>query len=89
MEKKIRKVVRSEQLVVDLADIFQYGIETFGITAAKIFLEEVTHRIQGLSFQFYLHPECRHIPTQSKMYRNIVLENILLFIALPKKRLKF
>lgn len=82
MEKKIRKVVRSEQIAIDLADIFQYGLETFGRTTAETFLEEIIHSIHGLSFQYNLYPECRFLPTKSKKYRNIVMENISLFIAL-------
>lgn len=43
MEKKIRKVVGSAQIIIDLSEIYQYGLETFGITTAEIFLEEIYH----------------------------------------------
>lgn len=78
MEKKIRKVVRSEAIIEDLADIYQYGLETFGVTVAKIFLEETNHAVHGLSYQYNMHPECRHIPTKSKMYRNIIIGKYLI-----------
>ena len=88
MEKKIRKVVRSDEVVSDLADIYQYGLETFGVTTANIFLEEINHAIHGLSFQYRMHPECRHIPTKSKMYRNIIIGKYLIIFRITPERIE-
>lgn len=88
MEKKIRKVVRSEQVVIDLADIYQYGLETFGRTTAEIFLEEIIYLIQGLSFQYYQHPECRFLPTKTKKYRNIIIGKYLIIYRIAPGRIE-
>ena len=77
MEKRIRKVVYSPAYYKDFQSIYQYGKETFGKMFADLFIEEMNHMTEGLSFQFNLHPECRFIPTQSKKYRNIILGKYL------------
>ena len=88
MEKKIRKVIRSEILVEDLSDIYQYGIETFGAITAETFLEEINHSIRGLSFQYNMHPECRHILTKSRMYRNIIIGKYLIIYRIDFERIE-
>lgn len=77
MEKRIRKVVYSSAFYKDSQSIYLYGKETFGKMFADLFIEEMTHLTDGLSFQFNLHPECRFIPTKSKKYRNIILGKYL------------
>jgi len=72
MEKRIRKVVYSTAFYKDSQNIYLYGKETFGKVFADLFIEEMHHMTEGLSFQFTLHPECRFIPTKSKKYRNII-----------------
>lgn len=88
MEKKIRKVIRSQEIVVDLANIYQYGLETFGITSADIFLEELNHMIHGLSFQFDMYPECRFLPTKSKIYRNIIIGKYLILYRVKQTQVQ-
>jgi toxin ParE1/3/4 len=88
MEKKVLKVVRSEQLLEDLADIYQYGFETFGSTTADFFLDEVHHSIRRLSSQYYLPSECRGLRTKSKKYRNIILGKYLIVYSITDERIE-
>ena len=78
MEKRIRKVVYSTTYYKDLQNIYLYGKETFGKVFADLFIEEINHTTDGLSFQFNLYPECRSLRTKSKMYRNIILGKYLI-----------
>lgn len=77
MEKRIRKVVYSSAFYKDSQNIYLYGKETFGKMFADIFVEELHHITEVLSFQFNLHPECRYIPTKTKKYSNIILGKYL------------
>ncbi len=77
MEKRIRKVVYSSAFYKDSQSIYLYGKETFGKMFGDLFKEELHHITEGLSVQFKLHPECRYIPTKSKIYRNIILGKYL------------
>jgi plasmid stabilization system protein ParE len=72
MESKTLEVVVSDLALKSLEQIYEYGIETFAFNAATIFIEELTERIEQLSTEYLLHPECRYIPTKSKKYRNLI-----------------
>ena len=78
MEKEIREVVYTKNIDKDLSSIYQYGIETFGVVFANVFLAEFHHTLQGLSFMFNTYPECRHLNTISKMYRNAIVGKYLI-----------
>ena len=59
MEKKIRKVNLSSVFDDDLADIFDYGLETFGGNLAELFVANIYQHINGLPLLFLIYPECR------------------------------
>ena len=88
MGEKIRKVIHSKIIEEDLADIYQYGLETFGKVAANIWLEDANHEIQGLSYKFNIYPECKHLPTKSKMYRNIILGKYLIIYRIKAEKIE-
>ncbi len=78
MEKKIRKVVLSSLADKDLADIYDYGLETFGENLAELFLGNIYQHIYELPLLFLLYPECRHLETKTQIYRNIILGKYLI-----------
>src|ERR1035437_9930278 len=88
MEKRKIPVVRSEVYFKDIQGVFDYGVETFGLSAADAFIEELIYRVECLSFQYDLHPECRHIPTKSRMYRNIILGSYLIIYRITAERIE-
>lgn len=88
MEKKVREVIRSEELDFDFLEIFNYEFETFGQEFATIFLENVKHEILGLSFQYYLHPECRQLQTKTQIYRNIILGRYLIIYRVKAHKIE-
>jgi toxin ParE1/3/4 len=73
-ETKELQVKLSQEFNVDLDDIFQYGIETFGIKQAEKYENEIWQLIESLSHNYLLFPECRYLPTKSKIYRWIILD---------------
>jgi toxin ParE1/3/4 len=77
MEGQILPVVISDQALISLEQIYLYGISTFAYTAATVFIEELIAKMESLSTGYLLHPECRHLPTKSKMYRNVIFGSYL------------
>ena len=72
MEITKKKVVKSVYYYKDIQAIFEYGEATFGEKAALSFFDELLTTTHRLEFQYLLHPECRHLETKSKKYRNII-----------------
>jgi len=72
MEGQILEVVISDLALISLEQIYEYGIETFAFTATTVFIDELILRIEQLSSNHLLHPECRYLATKSKMYRNLI-----------------
>ncbi|WP_396151371.1 type II toxin-antitoxin system RelE/ParE family toxin [Flavobacterium sp.] len=74
MEITKKKVITSTPFdTVDLLDIYEYGEATFGQKLADSFIDEIYRLLDNLETQYLLHPECRHLETKTKMYRNIIL----------------
>jgi plasmid stabilization system protein ParE len=80
-----RKEVRvSVKFDLDIIAVFEYGEEIFGYAAASTFVYEIFDRISKLDEQYFLHPECRHLPTKNHRYRNIILASYLIIYRVNK-----
>jgi toxin ParE1/3/4 len=88
MEKKIRKVSLSSVLDDDLADIFDYGLETFGRNLAELFVANMYQHINELPLLFLIYPECRHLETKTQIYRNIILGKYLIIYRIRANKIE-
>lgn len=74
-----RKEVKiSEQFNHDIVEVYLYGEEMFGQVAAKSFIADIFNKISTLETSWMMFPECRHLKTQDKRYRNIIIGNYLI-----------
>ncbi len=74
MEKEPKPVIYSIQFWQDLIEIYRYGTETFGKIQAEKYQENIYSLVNGLVISYDIYPECRHLPTKSRMYRWIILD---------------
>ena len=88
MEIKQKEVVRSTFYLADIQDIFEYGEATFGEKAALFFYEDIRSIVRSLETQYLLHPECRHLETKTKMYRNIILGSYLIIYRIKAHKIE-
>lgn len=88
MEKKTRKVILSQVLHNDLADIFDYGFETFGKNLAELFLANIYQHINELPLLFLIYPECKHLETKTQIYRNIILGKYLIIYRIRTNKIE-
>ena len=88
MEVRKIQVLRSEMFFEDVQQVFDYGVDTFGLFAANAFIEELIFRVDCLSFQYELYPECRFIVTKSHKYRNIILGSYLIIYRITFDRIE-
>jgi len=54
--------------------IYDYTFDTFGYFQAERYLNKIDKALDTLYNFYTAYPECRHIPTKSRMYRNIILD---------------
>lgn len=70
---EVRPIEISELFYETMKDIFDYGIEHFGELQALKYESLIYEEIEKLPSRYYVHPECRYLPTMSRMYRSILL----------------
>ena len=58
---------------ISLKNTFDYGVELFGMLQALKYENLIYKEIEILPSRYLVHPECRYLPTKSKMYRTIML----------------
>ena len=54
-------VVVSEKYRDDLKNIFQYGIEPFGLAGALMFDDNMERLVSNLGTDYYMYRECRFL----------------------------
>lgn len=88
MEIGKKKVVKSEFYYVDIQDVYEYGEATFGVKLADSFFEIILNEVESLETQYLLHPECRHLETKTKIYRNIILGSYLIIYRITVDKIQ-
>ena len=88
MESGKKEVVKSELYYFDIQAIYEYGEATFGIKLADSFFDTILFDVENLETQYLLHPECRHLETKTKIYRNIILGSYLIIYRIRAKRIE-
>lgn len=85
---KIRPIDISKEFYISLKNIFDYGVELFGILQALKYENLIYEEIELLPSRYLIYPECRYIPTKSKMYRTIMLPAHFILYRITDKRIE-
>lgn len=89
MENSKKEVVTSYPFDnFDLIDIYEYGLVEFGEKLASAFISEIYKYIEKLETEYLLHPECHHLETKTKIYRNIILGSYLIIYRIRPNRIE-
>ena len=89
MEIRKKEVVTSYPFDnFDLIDIYEYGLAEFGERLASEFISEIYKYIERLETEYLLHPECRHLETKTKIYRNIILGSYLIIYRIRTNKIE-
>ena len=84
-----RKEVRiSKQFDLDIISLYSFGEEVFGAIAAKSFIADIYSRVWSLDRMYLLHVECKHLPTNNKCYRNIILGTYLIIYRITSEHVE-
>ena len=78
----------SNKFDISLTHVYDYSLEIFGFLQAERYREKVRKALYMLPYRYLVHPECRHIPTKSQMYRNIILDSHLIIYRITDLRIE-
>ena len=87
MEERIscKQIKVSDKFYESFEQIYNFGFETFGYFQAEHYRQKIRISLNTLPEMYLAYPECRHIPTKSRMYRNIILDAHLIIYRITNK----
>jgi len=90
MEERIscKQVKVSDQFYESFEQIYDFGIESFGFLQAERYKQEIRTSLDMLSIFYAAYPECRHLATKSRIYRNIILDAHLIIYRITAERIE-
>ena len=90
MEDEIphKQVKVSEKFYESAGQIYDFGFEMFGYFQAERYKQKIRKSLDTLSMFYTAYPPCRHIPTKSRMYRNIILDAHLIIYRITARRIE-
>ncbi|MCL1932786.1 MAG: type II toxin-antitoxin system RelE/ParE family toxin [Candidatus Azobacteroides sp.] len=80
--------VISDKFFDSRSHIYDYGIHTFGYFQTERYNRQIEKTIETLSDFYYAYPECRHLATKSRIYRNIILDSHLIIYRITAERIE-
>ena len=83
-----KEVVSSRNYEIHLIEILEYSLEIFGHTQTCIYFHKISQYVERLDSSYLTYPECRHLATKSRMYRNIILDAHLIIYRITTKRIE-
>ena len=83
-----KPVVVSDQFKKSRQNVYVGGIELFGFYQAGLYLDKILEALNTLPIYYNVYPECRHIVTKSRMYRNIILDSHLIVYRITDCRIE-
>jgi hypothetical protein len=84
-----RKEVKvSDQFKVSNGQVYEYGLIAFGYFQAERYDSQIKEHLLKLPVFYYANPECRHLRTKSRMYRNIILDSNLIIYRITEVRIE-
>ena len=70
------------------AQVYDYGADIFGSLQAERYDSKIVKAVESLSDFYLAYPECRHLVTKSRMYRNIILDAHLIIYRVTDERIE-
>jgi len=55
---------------------------------AEKYVYTISQLVENLDTQYTYHPECRYLPTKSRIYRNIILDAHLIIYRITERQIE-
>ena len=83
-----KEVEVSDEFKISRQQVYDYSADTFGEVQAVRYLQKVEGALLTLPDRYKYYPPCRHIPTKSHKYRNIILGSHLIIYRITPARIE-
>jgi len=88
-EKITRKpYVVSIEFEASRKNIHEYTLDTFGYFQAMRYKQKIRQSLDTLPDFYMVYPECRHLATKNRIYRNIILDAHLIIYRITDERIE-
>ena len=68
--------------------IYEYSLYKFGYFQAERYKQIIRISLDTLTEYYTAYPECRHLATKSRIYRNIILDSHLIIYRIADKNIE-
>ena len=92
MEARVsqKQVIASSQFWESYTNVYTQGLDLFGFYQAELYTNK--NKIKSILYEldrtYPYYPECRHLATKSRMYRNIILDSHLIIYRITEERIE-
>ena len=80
-----KEVIASVELEIDLKEIYQYSLETFGIRKADEYLDCMKKAIRLLDVQYLMYAQCWQLETKRKIYRRVIVGSHIIIYRIAER----
>ena len=77
-----KQVITSSLFWESYDNVYVQGLDLFGFYQAELYANKIKSILYELDQTYPYYPECRHLATKSRMYRNIILDSHLIIEVL-------
>ena len=75
----------SREFNISREKIYEYTLDIFGYFQAERYRQKIRQSLDTLHNFYLSYPECRHLATKSRMYRNIILDAHLIIFRITSE----
>lgn len=72
----------------DYDNVYVQALDLFGFYQAELYANKIKAILYELDRTYPYYPECRHLTTKSRMYRNIVLDSHLIIYRITEEQIE-
>ena len=83
-----KQIKISDEFYESAGQIYDFGFEMFGYIQAERYKQKIRQSLDTLSDFYLVHPECRHLATKNRIYRNIILDAHLIIYRITDEQIE-
>jgi plasmid stabilization system protein ParE len=83
-----KEVAASPHYEAHLGEFLEYSLDVFGYVQTCKYFNRISQCVERLHTLYDIYPECRHLATKSRMYRDIILDAHLIIYRITPVRIE-